>query len=342
MSNVFLIVLIIIGLVGLIIIWKWLKPYFLKYNTTIMLTGELGAGKTLTAVKLAKILIKKARIKVWIYNKIKLPIHNKWVEHKQNNLHKKLCKHKITEKEYDKKCKNYQAWEKKRKPQVFSNIPIHLTAKRFGKENKKEWSCELNAKQILLIQKIPENSIVLIDELPQFVNQFNWDIELVQNNLNEFITFFRHYIGASNGHLILTAQAQNDVVVQIRRKCNQAIWCYNLKKHFFGIFYTQRMCDMMLTDNIQTVSTTFIEENTRVHFGLFPPKGTYDSRCYRTRYNNALEDPQRWVRWDKLTTNKVLRLENYLSPLDDKTTREQKVRMANEIEKLQATRSQTN
>lgn len=332
MNSVLLIVLIIIGLVGLIIIWKYLKPYFLRYNTTIMLTGELGAGKTLTAVKLTKVLIKKARLKVWIYNKIKLPLHNAWMNHKIKKLNRKVKLSKINVEKAQEIIKTkYKLWNKKRRPQVYSNIPIHLTAKRWGTEKKKEWSCVLNAKQILLLQKIPEYSIVLIDELPQLVNQFNWDVELVQHNLNEYITFFRHYV---SGHLILTAQAQNDVVVQIRRKCNQAIWCYNMKKHLFGLFYTQRMCDMMLTDNIQTFSTTFIEENTRLHFGLFPPKGTYDSRCYSIRYDNALEDPQRWQRWDKLKTSKIIKLEKYVSPLDDTTSKEQKERMRNEIERL--------
>lgn len=331
MNNVMLVVLIIVGVIGVIILWKWLKPYFLRYNTTIMLTGELGAGKTLTAVKLCKVLIRKARIKVWMFNKIKLPIHNKIIQHKYNKANKKQRSNKWSEEKANKYIAKYTMWKKKRRPQVYSNIPIHLSAKRFGVEKQVEWSCVLNAKQILLLQKIPEYSIVLIDELPQLVNQFNWDVELVQKNLNEYITFFRHYI---SGNLILTAQAQNDVVVQIRRKCNQAIWCYNMKKHLFGLFYTQRMCDMMLTDNIQTFSTTFIEENTRVHFGLFPPKNTYDSRCYSIRYNNALEDPQRWQRWDKLKTSKIIKLEKYVSPLDDTTSKEQKERMRNEIERL--------
>lgn len=331
MNSLMLAVLIIVGIIGLIILWKWLKPYFLRYNTTIMLTGELGAGKTLTAVKLTKVLIKKARLKVWVYNKIKLPLHNKWVDSKYTKANKKVRRKKWTREQADNYIKKYTLWKKKRRPQAYSNIPIRLSAKRFGTEKKKEWSCVLNAKQILLLQKIPEYSVVLIDELPQLVNQFNWDEELVQHNLNEYITFFRHYVA---GHLILTAQAQNDVVVQIRRKCNQAIWCYNLKKHLFGLFYTQRMCDMMLTDNIQTFSTTFIEENTRLHFGLFPPKNMYDSRCYSIRYDNALEDPQRWQRWDNLKTSKIIKLEKWVSPLDDTTEKAQKERMRNEIEKM--------
>ena len=61
-----------------------------------------------------------------------------------------------------------------------------------------------------------------------------WDEKLVQDNANEFITFFRHYIG---GYLIINAQSEAEIEVHFRRKLNQAIWCYDFKKWFFGLFY---------------------------------------------------------------------------------------------------------
>lgn len=207
----------------------------------------------------------------------------------------------------------------KTKPKLYSNIPIHFKKHIFSK--KREWNITLTAPHILLLEEIPEYSIVFIDELPQFINQFNWNKELIQKNVNEFITFFRHYIG---GYFIVTAQAQDDIVVQIRRKLNQAIWCFNFKKWLFGLFYTQRMCDVILSDQIQTMSTTYIEENTKLHFGLFPPRGTYDTRCYSERYKNILIPYTKKPKYKKLKTNKVLRLVKYISPLDDKTTRQQK------------------
>ena len=187
---------------------------------------------------------------------------------------------------------------------------------------------------LLLVEKIPEYSVVLIDELPQLVNQFNWDLDLVQKNLNEMITFFRHYIA---GYMIMTSQAVNDIVVQLRRKCNQAIWCYNMKKHLFGLFYTIRMADMMLNDNIQSMSTTYIEDNTKRHFGLFPAKNTYDTRCFSERYKNCYEDPQHFDRWEQIKTNEITRLELYNSPLDDKTTQAQKKRLKEQIQQLKTT-----
>lgn len=187
------------------------------------------------------------------------------------------------------------------------------------------WAKVLTAEQITLFTKINEYSVVLIDELPQFINQFNWNEEIVQKNVNEYITFFRHYIG---GFLICTAQSTDDVVVQIRRKLNQAVWCYDFKKHLFGLFYTMRCCDIMLSDQVSTMSTTQLEENTKLHFGLFPKKGTYATRCYKPRYKNLLyKDKKEQQKFTDIYTTKVMRLQKYKSPLDDTTTNYEKEEM---------------
>lgn len=312
--SVATIVLIIFGIIGLIILWKWFKPYIVKYNTSLFITGELGSGKTLTAVKTSITLLRKARFKNKIYNKYIRKIKNYFIKryNKKHEVKKELL-------------------EPKRKPQLFSNIPIFYKPHFYSKKLQREWSCKLSKNQLLLLEYIPEGSIVLIDELPQLVNQFNWDIEEVKNNINEFITFFRHYY---NGHLIITAQAVNDVVVQIRRKCNQAIWCYHMKKHLFGLFYTIEMADMMLNDNIQSMSTTYIEDNTKKHYGLFPPRKTYDTRCFSERINNVLEKPKKWNHWNKIKTNEIIRMEKYTSPLDDTTTKDYKERLKDKVNKL--------
>ena len=222
----------------------------------------------------------------------------------------------------DKKFKAKRIYDLKKmraKPMLYSNIPIHFKKHIFS--SKREWNKTLKASHILCLEEIREYSIVFIDELPQFINQFNWNQELIQKNVNEFITFFRHYIG---GYLIVNAQAIDDVVVQIRRKLNQATWCFDFRKWCFGLFYTIRMCDLMLSDSVQTMSTTYIEDNTRLHFGLFPPRKTYDSRCYSERAKNVFKKDVKEEPYRKLKTNKVLRLVKYESPLDDTTTDAQK------------------
>ena len=323
MNGITLAFLIILSAVGAFILYKWLKPYFIKHDTTITIVGGLGSGKSLESVKLAIVLLRKLRLtkyhlpKLWI--KITLPIR-KW--HNWN-----VSKH-----PYTKNVKERKLWKCKldrKKPMLYSNLPIHFKKSTFS--SKREWAVMLEETHLLLLKEITEYSIILIDELPQFVNQFNWDEELVQKNLNEFITFFRHYIG---GYFIVNAQSINDIVVQIRRKLNQAIWCFDFKKWCFGLFYTNRMCDVMISDTMETVSTTFIEDNTKLHFGLFPPRKTYDTRCYSIRYQNTLRPAFEREKWKNIKTMKVLRMQEYISPLDKETTQKEKLEQEQKALKL--------
>ncbi len=327
MSSILLAVLIILGLIGLLILWKILKPYTLKYDTTLALTGGLGSGKTLTAVKTAVILLRKQRfIKHDIYNLFWVKIPNFFYK----PIYIAKIKQNLKLSQQGKPIKSIKPLRKERPlPQLYSNIPIHF--KKHWWSSKREWNKQLEAPHLLCLKKLEEYSVVLIDELPQFINQFNWNEELIKKNVNEFITYFRHLYA---GYLITTSQSIDDVVVQIRRKLNHATWCYDFKKWFFGLFYTMRMCDIVLSDQISTMSTTYLEENTKLHFGMFPPKKTYDTRCYSERINNILVNKDENKRYKKLKTNKVLRLVKYISPLDDKTTKEQKTEQWQKGEKI--------
>ena len=93
------------------------------------------------------------------------------------------------------------------------------------------------------------------------------------------------------------------------------------------------MCDFMLSDNVQTMSTTYIEDNTRIHFGLFPRKA-YDSRCYKPRYQEVDTKIQVTKKWKELTTTSVMRLRYYISMLDRATTEAQRRKVYEEIDKL--------
>lgn len=321
---------IIIIVILTVILYKWLKPYIIKYDTTILFTGGLGSGKTLESVKKSILLVRKNRV-------FKYYLHNWWVKnfstpyrHRKNN--KKLLKMaKATFKNRDVKPFKLMKYKKLNKmPYLYSNIPVNFKTHSWF-WSKREWATKLTVKHIMLIKEINEYSVVLIDEFPQFISQFEWDVDLVQKNCNEFITFFRHYIG---GHLIINAQSEDEIECHFRRKLNIGIWCFDFKKHLFGLFYTNRMCDFMLSENVQTMSTTYIEENTKLHFGLFPRK-CYDSRCYSVRYEKVPTKLISTAKWRDLKTKEVLKLKPYISPLDTKTTPRQIENMEREIEKLE-------
>lgn len=320
--NLFVVLLIILAIPVGIFLFKWLKPYFIKHDTTILFTGGLGSGKTLESVKKAVVLLRKQRSFKWKMVNNWRKFLNFWIKiYNRNQIirAKKGKKHKAIK----------ELYEYRKKPLLYSNVPIHFKPKWYSR--KREWSQLFTESHILLLQEITEYSVILIDEFPQFINQFMWDEKLVQDNANEFITFFRHYIG---GYLIINAQSEAEIEVHFRRKLNQAIWCYDFKKWFFGLFYTNRMCDIALSENISTMTTTQIEENTKLHFGLFPPKNTYDTRAYKVRYENILL-PHKSYKWKQLQTYKVLRLREYDSPLDLETTTKQKENMLKQAKKLQ-------
>ena len=153
------------------------------------------------------------------------------------------------------------------------------------------------------------------------------------------VTFFRHYIG---GYWVATAQDVNEIECHIRRKMNVVTWISDMHIwpcRLLPLFYTNRMCDLIVNENVTNTTTTQVEENTKIHFGFFP-KGLYDTRCFRPRYENIKKHTKteqvQEAKWNELTTMEVLRLRKYVSPLDTSTTDAQfnkMEKMAEEIER---------
>lgn len=291
--------IIIIAILTLLLLYIIFKPYFIKYNTTLLFTGGLGTGKTLNAVKIG--------IRCYKKNAFKIKIKNYFIK-KINKLKKHHNDRKTKQYEKGKKA-NIKYWQIKELheiPRLITNIPV-LIKKRKGKQI---WSTQLTKDMMLLKQRIPEYSIVLIDELPQLVNQFNWNIKEVQYNVNEFATFFRHYI---DGKLIMTGQADSEIVKQIRSKMNTYFHLSNFKK-LFHFFYKCDICQFVASEIVDNVSIGFYEDNVKTTYGTLFTKH-YDSRCYSQRYDKL---PQcEYHVWNKYKTKTIIRFdEKYISPLD--------------------------
>lgn len=296
---------IIIAIIALLIIYLILKPYFIKYDSTLLFTGTLGSGKTLNAVKTGVKIYKKTlfdiKSKNWFrkqFNKIRNK-HNKKVDNRINK-HKTKPGHYWQTKEY------YEI------PRLISNIPIKI------KGGKHELWSNVLTKEMLTLEKdekgnlkckIPEYSVVIIDEIPQLVDQYNWNLKQVQENLNEFITFFRHYVG---GKIIMTSQSDSQVVKQIRDKMNTFYWLSNFRKFLF-FFYKCDVCQFISSDVVGNVNTGFVEDNTKTIYGVLFRK-LYDSRCYSERY--TIYPETNYYRFAKYKTNKIIRFDDYKSPLD--------------------------
>lgn len=285
-----MLIAIIIAILVTLILYVWLKPYFIKYDTTLLFTGGLGTGKTLNGVKTGLKIYKKTLFNIKFQNWRTKQI-NKIVKFHNNKKHKR---------------KEWQIREYQELPRFITNIPVKIKGGRHEK-----WSNVLTKEMLLLKERIPEYSVVLIDETPQLINQFNWNIPEVQYNVNEIMTFYRHYVG---GKLILTAQADSEIVKQIRSKMNTYYHLSNFRKFLF-FFYKCDICQFIASEIVDNVSAGFYEDNTKTIYGTLFRKH-YDSRCYSIRYEK-LKDGQ-YLRWGQFKTKKVIRFSKYNSPLDEK------------------------
>ena len=301
-----MLLLIIIIILTLLILYCIFKPYFIKYDTTLLFTGGLGTGKTLNAVK-------KTSIKLYKKTKFTIKVRNKLIDigNKIRTIHnKRIKKHYLQDLENKKRVhrKQYKFWKLSTKyeiPRFITNIPV-----RIKKGKNEEWSTVLEKDMLLLKKRIPEYSVVLIDEFPQLINQFNWSIKEVQDNVNEFATFFRHYIG---GKLILTAQADSEIVKQVRSKMNTYYHLSNFRKFLF-IFYKCDICQLIASEVVDNVSVGFYEDNTKTIYGCLLGKN-YDSRCFSIRYDKLPKTT--YKKWAQFKTKHVIRFSNYKSPLDE-------------------------
>lgn len=270
MGNTEFIILIVFIVIA-VLLYKFLKPYFIKYDTTLLFTGGLGSGKTLNSVKHSLICLRKMRFKVWFNNK----------------LAKIFKKRKILQ-----------------KPLLYSNIPIRIS--------KKEISQPLTYEILTLKYRIREYSVVLFDETPQFINQFNYNLKDVQFNLNEFIAFFRHYVG---GYLILNAQAESEIVKQMRAKLNSFYWCFNFQKFLF-FFYRVKVIHAQISENNISNSSIFVDDNIKYTYGILPRK-KYNTRAYKYRYYKLELAPEIELITTDLFINVVNRFDiKYSTPLD--------------------------
>lgn len=248
------VVLIVGGVALAILLYKLIKPYFIKYDTTLLFTGGLGSGKSLSSVKTALTLYKRS-IMQWRWKTFKTKLFNR-----------------------------FRKDEKKQplpdKPLLISNVPVCLRSKT--KKRKAVYSCSLTKEILTLRARIPEKSVVLIDELPLLVNQFNWSEKEVKSNLNEFIALFRHYVG---GYLIVNGQAESEIVKQIRAKLNSGYWCFHFQKLF--IFYRYKVIHYMVSENMQSSTTDFLDDNVKFTYGILPLRKIYDSRYMSERYKRV-------------------------------------------------------
>lgn len=162
------------------------------------------------------------------------------------------------------------------KPLLFSSIPLRVS--------RKEWALQLREEHLLLSARLPEKCVVFIDEIDQFASQFEFKEPNILENFNEWARLFRHY--TKGGYMVCNAQSSDNIVLQIRRRMNTVFNLMQFKKHFFR-FYTVRIRNITIAEDIKTIEEENAEDNTSRAFGYIPFLRRYDTYCYSDRYNSV-------------------------------------------------------
>ena len=289
---------LIVILIVAVILFLIIKPYFIKYDTVVGFSGGLGTGKSFMSVLTAVIELRKARWRTMWYN----------------------------------------LWHRKNKqplPELYSSIPVRYKTGLFSGW---KYSLKLTPEHLTLQRKIIPGSIVFLDEIDVFCNQFGLanpniidmankkelaakklrdamdmrspDTGLVDEEVRLFRHLFSNHETGVEAKLIVNSQATSNIATIIRRRMNTVFVLSTFRKWGIpliapNLIYTVRCRNITITDEISNTSGANAEDDTRLIIGFMPQKKLYDTHCYRHRADTIPYIPD--ISWDKLTTNRLIK-----------------------------------
>ena len=158
-------------------------------------------------------------------------------------------------------------------PMLYASIPVQIS--------KKESAVILTEKHLTLQEKLVQGSVCFIDEIGSFCSQFDYKAKN-SDVFDEFIRFYRHY--TKNGFIVCNDQCSENIVLQVRRRLNTV---YNLMgfRKWFGLFYTVKVRNISVSEEIKTIEEQDTEDNMTTLFGFLPLHKRYDTHCYAPRYD---------------------------------------------------------
>lgn len=251
-----------------------------KVDTITAFTGGLGSGKTLLSTKLALKLYRKNVRKYYTKKKLANDFLN------------------LFRKKENKRALSVD------KPKLYSNIPLLI-----NKRNK--IYCERLTTDILLLQeRIPLHSVILIDEIGSFASQFDYKEQNIVKVFDEFVRFFRHY--SQNGYMVVNDQCSENINLVIRRRLNKVNNLSNCLVLWRFVFYYQRFINV--SEEIKTIDNSTAQtnmndtqDNMNFKVAFLWDKGIYDSLCYSHRYSYVPKIDKDNNNFKALKTDKVMR-----------------------------------
>lgn len=166
--------------------------------------------------------------------------------------------------------------EKWEEPLLYSNIPIRI--------NRSTWSTKLKKEHLLLTERQTKKAVTVITEIGKIASQYDWNNLNVQDNLNDYISLYRHY--TLGGYFLCDDQSSDNVAVNIRRRLGTVI--NMLHFHKFWKIYWVKMRNITISEDIKTVENDSAETNMRTRIGIFPLfMRQYDTYSFSERYNTV-------------------------------------------------------
>lgn len=259
---IFYIILILIVLVLVYILYQYLNGYKFGEENIIIVTGSPGTNKSYTSISLAIKRYKK-NLKDYYINLIIYKIF-KFIPRVREN---------------------YKDLEK---PELFTNIPVRIRVKKFFGLFKEKWSKILDYKHIILLSNIPKRSVLLMDEMSEYANQYSYDNVLVKVKFQEFVRFVRHY--GKEWYIYANDQSIELITKIFRLRICVNLVLYNLRKFPF------RFYKVKVFENIINAPPLLQQDNTSYIFGKYRKKKNkfYDTHCYSENYKPIYFDNKEW------------------------------------------------
>lgn len=250
-----LILLIVVGAIVLFIYYKAKKSTLPMYSECIRLyTGAPGSGKSLNASKECYEAYKRQRFRHGIYKAFPEPL---------KFIPKKLFKgseHPAT---------------------MYSTIPFII-----GYKNKQPiYANPLEKEHLLLRKRLPQKTVLFIDEAGAFMSQWDYDNPYVREQVQYFFRYFRHWI---DGTLIMTEQASGRLSKCIREVIGKYYYLDSFHKVLgFLPIAKINVTPMILAEDTATRINTEVNEWS-IYCWLIGKK-RYDSKAYSELYEKAAE-----------------------------------------------------
>ena len=289
-------ILLIVLVIVLFLFFKFIKGFAkISYNQVLGIFGGVKSGKTLLGVRIA---IKQFKIsqKYWSKKKRRVIYLNFLI-----SIVNRFRKNKIKLKELP------------LMPQFYSNIPIKVS-KKYG------MSLRVNKELFKLKEKLPNGSIMLLDEFGTIASQYGYTEEQIRTDISEFVRFYGHYT-KNKGLLIVIDQSTDRILKEVR----VALGAVYETSDFSKIGFIGKQKIIKYQNSIQVEYAVQKEQIKNKYYLLF--KKNYDPYCYSERVKDlplvkAVDSA------DNLKENELLRLDNLRSSLDKSIQKSKKIHVS--------------